>query len=263
MTIEYASLTEVWGPDAAPPSAREAARKRSSRRPPPPPAPAASVPSETAAACRLPPSAASGGSSLPPPPTATEPHCALYQGHMDNIMDAYLAAGEAGAGEEPAEDVYAKYARTTAYDAHAIAPMPACRERSNLRHLTVEPEAPPPSRRRRPPPPGATEAAYAVRAPYNPNAEAAPPSSYYDRPDAYYAYDEYYDHDLATLRGIQQEEKAAAAAAQAPESQAQAHRAALEPYPGTTTMDLVAYTLSGILLIFIMEQFLRIGVNMR
>ena len=246
--IQYACLSEVWGADAADPKRKKSKKSGS-----------VSVPT------------ALGASSDSIGHPHKEPLCDLYQGHVDNIMDTYLTEypfdkyARVSKEPEPVEDLRAQH----------CAQERAGNNRPSFAAADVKPSS----------------MTYDLT---QKDAQGPIPEA-----DAFFPYDDYYKNDTHTLASIQGaarvEEEAAVQRALATAS-ASAHASAVgtEQVPQEMTAygdedaasnddyeysrgrssnargntptdwyDLIAYISSGILLIFIMEQFLKIGLHMR
>lgn len=199
----------------------------------------------------------------------SEPLCDLHQGRVDNIMDTYLT-----------DYPFDKYARVTkAVSAEEDLPSirSQCQREPNgfKKQVSVEP----------------SHTTYDLT---QRNSEGPIP----ELDDGFFPYEQYFKQDTQTLKSrlaeeeqVQSESLArkevdhrrivpnAASEVRAPmhashriiaEEDAEGdeytyHRRSMLPAGAfkTDTMDLLAYIASGILLIFIMEQFLRIGIYMR
>jgi hypothetical protein len=240
--IQYACISEVWGTNDM--DSRKKKSKKSSGM----------------------------GQPMLPAQEKSEPLCDLHQGRVDNIMDTYLT-----------DYPFDKYARVTKVSAEDDLPSvrQICqRDREpagSKRQVSVEP----------------SQSTYDLT---KKNAEGPIP----ELDDGYFPYEQYFKQDTQTLKSrLAQEEarqeeddaqaieRAMALAAAAKEKVASEtaratigrtladddtegddytyNRRSLIPAGAfkTDTMDLFAYVASGILLIFIMEQFLRIGLYMR
>lgn len=177
--------------------------------------------------------------------TKKEPLCDLYQGHVDNIMDAYLT--------DYPFDKYARVTKVASEDDDATTVRRHCnREQGSRGPLVVEPE----------------NHFYDLT---KKSGEGAVP----ENDPGYFPYDSYYEQDTDILKKqYPVEEQAVTTVWQETDRPVIAEEPGLmsdeDDYPRPTkrnqnsnTWDLVAYVASGILLIFIMEQFLRVGLYMR
>lgn len=239
--IQYACISEVWGTNDM--DSRKKKSKKSSGM----------------------------GQPMLPAQAKSEPLCDLHQGRVDNIMDTYLT--------DYPFDKYARVTKVSPEDDLPSVRTQCQRDREpagSKRQVSVEP----------------SHTTYDLT---QKNAEGPIP----ELDDGYFPYEQYFKQDTQTLKSRLAEEEtraqeeddaqaieramALAAAAKASVASEAAYadriqteddtegddytynRRSLIPARAfkTDTMDLFAYVASGILLIFIMEQFLRIGLYMR
>lgn len=232
--LGYASLTEVWGGD--PPNLQGGKKKK------------------RAAKGVCPPLLRDGPASSPVCEEATEPICDLYRGDMDNIMDTYLEAYP-----------FDKYERVT----KEKEPFPYTYAEERVpRQQSVEVQ-------------GKDTESYDLTGVHRAERSGYAPHTA-QGPDNFYEYDKFYGDELDTLERVEKERRERAEARRA----AELARLAEDPCPKetfeplqestnshtrahhrgrvrTNVLDLVAYILGGVLLIFIMEQFVKIGLLLR
>jgi hypothetical protein len=170
-----------------------------------------------------------------------EPVCSLYNGTMDNIMDTYLDAYP-----------FDKFQRVTKDEFS----MPNAENRGLVRDQSVPMES-------------AYDESYNLVSDYD-SSSPNPPKTVPGSPNQYYDYDQFYGDELKTMRTTAEfhnqepacrEQHGDPARSVLEEEQIVARSSSNNENHGNTGVyDLTAYVLSGIFMIFIMEQFIKVGL---
>lgn len=227
--IQYAPLNEVWGDMSNTSSSKKRGKKSKSS---------------------CPPLLRDRAPTQEDEHIVEEPTCDLYKGHIDNIMDTYLDAYP-----------FDKFERISKQDPRGSSG--ASRGDAMDQSVAVQ---------------GDDMESYNLTSSYHPVSGDNMGNTYYKTPETFYGYNQYYGDELETMLDVEKKRKDAEEA-RAREELLRANEKVgcnknVETYqqdvtesntnkPHTSrtgTFDLIAYFGSGILLIFMMEQFVQIGM---